>query len=344
MSNQRAIAAELGLNQATVSLALRGHPSIPERTRRRVEAVARRLGYRPNAYVSSLMARIRAGRPTAAKGCIAILMDARSAAESLAATSEIYRRQHAGMLARAAELGFATECFYLRAPGMSDRKLDRIFDARGLAGIVLAAPRVGTAPVRLSWERYALATVAYTWRHCVETHRVSTDYRDQIDVVFRQLLQRGYRRIGVVLPRLSLYGRSPVFYWQYKLREGLEEGRERQPVPVFLGRPGETPPEEFRRWFRRVRPDALVCQTGVETEWLDAMGVRVPEDVGLVCVNRPLASRFSGVEENFEVIGGMAAELVANQIIHNEHGLPAHPRSILIRGTWVEGATLRPAE
>lgn len=111
MSNQRAIAAELGVNQATVSLALRGHPSIPEETRRRVEETARRLGYQKNAYVASLMARIRSGRPVAAKGCIAILMDAESPGKSLAVTSEIYRRQHAGMLARARSWGFQQSVF-----------------------------------------------------------------------------------------------------------------------------------------------------------------------------------------------------------------------------------------
>lgn len=355
MSNQRIIAAELGLNQATVSLALRGHPSIPEPTRRRVEETARRLGYQKNAYVASLMARIRSGRPVSAKGCIAILMDAESPEKSLAVTSEIYRRQHAGMLARAAELGFSTECFYLRAKGMNARKIDRILTARGIVGVVLAAPKLGDETdgrmtpdwQAVNWSRYALSTVAFTWHVCAETHRVATDYRDQIDVVFEQLLRRGYRRIGVVLPRGALNGRSRVFYWQYLLREGLletEQGRGRQRVPVFLGRPGETPPEEFKKWFRRMRPDALVCQTGVEMEWLKAMGARVPENVGVVCVNRPLASPFSGVEENFEVMGEMAVELVANQIIHNEHGLPAHPRSILIRGAWVEGTTLRAAD
>ncbi|WP_052362578.1 LacI family DNA-binding transcriptional regulator [Geminisphaera colitermitum] len=353
MSNQRAIAAELGVNQATVSLALRGHPSIPEETRRRVEETARRLGYQKNAYVASLMARIRSGRPVAAKGCIAILMDAESPGKSLAVTSEIYRRQHAGMLARAAELGFSTECFYLRAAGMSARKIDRILEARGITGVVLAAPKSPSDALgrgsfeewmRLSWERYALSTVAWTWRWCADTHRVATDYRDQIDVVFEALLRRGYRRIGVVLPELALNGRSRVFYWQYLLREGLLEtkrGWEKQRVPVFLGRPGETALTEFAAWFRRVRPDAIVCQTGMELEWLEALGCRVPEEVGLVCVNRPIDSMFSGLEENFEEIGAMAVELVANQIIHNEHGLPQHPRTILIKGRWVEGKTVR---
>lgn len=48
MSTRR-IAALLGISAATVSLALNHHPRIPEATRRRVKAAARKFGYRTNA-------------------------------------------------------------------------------------------------------------------------------------------------------------------------------------------------------------------------------------------------------------------------------------------------------
>ncbi len=50
------IAAHVGCSKNTVSLALRGDSQIPESTREVIRKAADKLGYRPNAVVSHLMA------------------------------------------------------------------------------------------------------------------------------------------------------------------------------------------------------------------------------------------------------------------------------------------------
>lgn len=37
-----------------------------------------------------------------------------------------------------------------------------------------------------------------------------------------------------------------------------------------------------------------------------------------------------------------AADLVIEQLHHNERGLPAHPKSVLLPSEWVPGRTIRP--
>jgi LacI family transcriptional regulator len=51
------IAREAGVSRSTVSLVLRAHPSIPERTQARVRAAIDRLGYRPNQLAAGLRRR-----------------------------------------------------------------------------------------------------------------------------------------------------------------------------------------------------------------------------------------------------------------------------------------------
>src|SRR5258708_16290688 len=58
----KTIAAQAGVTQATVSMCLANNPRIPPATRVRIQAVADRLGYRPNPYVSALMRIRRQGR------------------------------------------------------------------------------------------------------------------------------------------------------------------------------------------------------------------------------------------------------------------------------------------
>lgn len=51
------VAAAVGVSLSTASRALRGNPAVSERTRRRVQAAAERLGYEPNRMASALRAR-----------------------------------------------------------------------------------------------------------------------------------------------------------------------------------------------------------------------------------------------------------------------------------------------
>lgn len=53
----RDVAQQAGVSTATVSLALAGHPRIPEATRQRIQSVARELGYAPNASARGLVRR-----------------------------------------------------------------------------------------------------------------------------------------------------------------------------------------------------------------------------------------------------------------------------------------------
>ncbi|RRJ98846.1 LacI family DNA-binding transcriptional regulator [Opitutaceae bacterium TAV3] len=53
--NMEAVARAAGVHRTTVSMALRGHPKLPEATRARIRELAERMGYRPNPLVQALM-------------------------------------------------------------------------------------------------------------------------------------------------------------------------------------------------------------------------------------------------------------------------------------------------
>lgn len=56
------IAAAAGLSRNAVSLALRNSPEIAPSTRARVQALAEKMGYRPNPLVTALMSQLTRGR------------------------------------------------------------------------------------------------------------------------------------------------------------------------------------------------------------------------------------------------------------------------------------------
>ncbi|EIP97636.1 transcriptional regulator [Opitutaceae bacterium TAV1] len=338
MATQADIARNLKLNQATVSLALRGHTSIPEPTRERVRREAERVGYRPNSYVSSLMSHIRAGRPLKDRGCIAVMVDAKSESDWWS-LGETYRWYQTGMARQAERLGFALEFFFLGQQGMRPERVDEILYARGIRGLVLGAPcrEHKTEPVSIHWERYACVTTGYSWGQPVD--RVANDQYGNVLIAYAELLGRGYRRIGMSLSVENLRARGSRWLGGYAQSEQEYFGGQR--MPVFFDSPERPPVETFRAWLDEYRPEAVITLTGQELEWLQALKKRVPEDIGLVTVIRPHDSVCSGVEERNELIGAVTMEQVVTQIMRNGQGLPVQARLTLVEGEWVEGGTLR---
>lgn len=336
MPNQRSLAASLGLSQSTVSLALRNSPLIPENTRKTVFEAAARLGYRANPMVSTLMEHIRAGKTVDDQGCLAIIVDASSETDWL--THPAYRQQSESFRRRAILRGYRTECFFLRERGMSAQKIDKILRARGISGVFLAAPkRDSTIEVALSWECYSSVTIGFTWTN-PPIDRVAPNHRHHIEMAVSELRRRGFHRIGFCLPEPALERVDSHWLAGFLLCQYRIPAKDR--IPLFIGHPNTTPLPKFRKWHARWRPNALLCLNGAEKTWLDALGLEPGRDLAVACLYHAEGSSLAGIDENNEVVGIMACDLISSQIIHNERGIPQHQRTILIEGKWVDGSSV----
>ncbi len=338
MPNQREIAKLLGVAQSTVSMALRGNPRISSSTRRLVEEAAQRAGYCPNPMVSALMSHIQSGRKVVDQGCIAILVDAASQQAWFAKSHDAYRRQYQGYQKQAELRGYRTECFFLRAPNVTPEKVDRQLHARGITGIILAAPKhPDTPPLRIRWERYACATLSYSWNFPA-VDRAATHFRRLVETSFQKIQEYGYKRIGLCLPPESVEGVDSNWKAGFLLWQDHSFSKDR--IPLFVGKPGVTPLKKFRSWLTKWKPEVLLCLIGLEQEWLHEMGMRVPEELGVVCLNRSQHSWFAGMDENNVTVGALVCDLVINKLLHNERGLPEEPKIILVNGMWRDGESL----
>jgi LacI family transcriptional regulator len=336
MANQRAIAAALGITQSTVARALQGSHLVSDETRQRVEEAARKFGYQPNPMVSALMERIRTGKEVLEQGSIAILAS-RDFKKGWPQDAEAYKLQHQGWTQRAARNGFRTEVFYYGEDGVSDHALDRILYSRGFSGVILGAPyTLNKTSFDLRFERYSLATISVKW-HTLSIDRAATDHAANVTLAFNELVKRGYRRIGLVLPGEALEIGQNRWLASY-LNHQYHQSRSFR-IPVFEGSPKTCPMAKFRAWHNRWKPEVILCLLGEEMLWLNEMGLS-PTDLGLACLNRPEISRFSGVEESNVLVGELACQIVINHIIHNERGLSAQPTITRVQGRWIEGDTL----
>jgi LacI family transcriptional regulator len=331
------IARRAGVSKMTVSLALRGHPHAAAATRDRLRRLATTMGYRPNPLISANMAQLRAGRRSAYAGTIAF-SGAGASPVGMTADSQ-QRRVYLGAQRRAEALGYHIEWFALDDPGLDGRRLSEILKARGILGAILAANRVVLPRWHLDWDHFALAAIGRT-EVGHELHRTMGDYYRALREICQRCRARGYRRIGLAvsqehdLAHQSLH-RSALLGCQ-------AEWPRRDHVPVLIAEQWTEAP--FIKWVRRHRPDVVIASEDDPVHWLQAAGIRVPDDIGLI---RPHVNKktlgIGGFLFDDAELGAAAVDLVVEQLHHNERGLPTAVKRVLLPGRWFEGRSLRPA-
>jgi LacI family transcriptional regulator len=346
--NQKDIAKKLGISQTAVSMALRGNQRISLQLRKRVQAEAKRMGYQPNAYLRAWMSNVRTGKNMSEQGVIALLIMARSVQEW--ETVDTFKLFHQGALLRAKELGYRLENFFLLAPEMKDKNIDRILTARGIKGIIIAPPYYGNRSLHLHWEKYAAIGVGFGWNE-QELHRTVHDNLYNYTLAFNKLRKLGYKRIGTILDQIYIDGNRHGIKWYtaYLDNQNNLPTHERIPVLPLEGASTLTTmsaeniqllKEKMKTWMNQWHPDAVLTIVGHQKEWLEEAGFLIPEELGLACLSLPCKSDFAGVNENSNVVGATAIEQVAAQIGRNEFGLPNHPLTLMIEGQWVGGSTV----
>ena len=331
------IAERCGVSKMTVSLALRDDPRISEATKERVRAAADALGHRKNPYVATLMAQLRTGRKRGGSPVIAFL-NLNDPPEALHATNA-GRNYYFGARERAAELGFALDEFALNAPEMSYKRMERIFRARNIHAVLLAPAEGRQTRLPLRWERYAVAKFGFTVDHPA-SHLVTSDHFQTVQLLVSELLERGYRHMGLALPR-SMDERVDHRWIGSFLYHKWRLGRSAKLTVEVQNAWRES---DFLRWFRRERPEVVIGFDPRVPEWLARAGFSVPGDVGYASMDwsRDFPEQ-SGVNPRPRLTGALAIDLLVEQIHRNEWGEPRDAKSVLVTGEWVEGKTLKEA-
>jgi DNA-binding LacI/PurR family transcriptional regulator len=341
MPTLQEIASIAGVHRTTVSMALKNHPRIPEETRQRIQTIAATLGYKPNPYLSAWMTSVRQGKPKLGSGSIAYLSEFPK--EVLIAHHRYAKRFYEGARLRAEQLGYGLDFFSPQTPAEC-QQVEKVLRARSIEGIILAYFSPDRPEIALNWERYAGVIIGYELAGLLYP-RVNSDQIRNMEIIFEELVRRGYQRPGLVVfdNGLSKAGRR----FRMAFNDMIHINRELAHVPILW--PGakigeKAAKENLWRWIERTRPDCIIGPQQEIPLWLEEIGMKTPDDIGIVCYTiNDESNRISGMIENFESIGSNAVDIVDGQLRRNERGIrPAHRLTVQC-GRWHEGDTLRPA-
>jgi DNA-binding LacI/PurR family transcriptional regulator len=344
MSNgitMKTIAAHAGVTQATVSMSLANNPRIPRTTRERIQAIARKLGYHPNPYVSTLMRIRRQGKALKDKPALALVCAQRSVDGWRNHPAVTIRQMREGAFERATFRGYRAQEFWLHRDGMSNERFSEMLHARGIHGMVISPLAEGDPVPALHWDYFAAVSLSVPLPNLTITTVCNDHYFSSLQAV-RECYRRGYRRPGLVLRQVHQHRFQGRWQAGFMIaREMLPELKRTQ--PLFIDTPEDTKP--IVRWLKREQPDVIITPAGdVLPAVLARLGWRIPEDIGFAVLACPdLGDPCSGVYQNGRMIGALAVDTLISMVERHEHGLPQQATALMVEGQWNEGQTLRPS-
>lgn len=335
------VALAAGVSKNTVSLALRGDPQIPPKTRTKIKRAAERLGYQRNPVVGELMARMRRSGQPKFRATLALVNANRDPeARVNHPTIPVYME---GCERRAAQLGYALDPFWMHQKGGEGERLATVFQARGIRGVVIVGmmeenrlpahflPVVERFPCVVTGVRTREPALSFA---CTDHHILALRAVERA----REL---GYRRPALVLDQVIddlIEGR---------LASGFLIGQEALPkrdrLPPFRAvAEARQNPKVFLDWVDKNRPDVVFTLYNVVRRWLEEGGRRIPEDIGLIQLEwRGSRPEIAGMNQHNDLAGEAAIDMLISLIHNAEAGIPEFPRATLIGPSWVEGKSVR---
>ncbi|MBC8008833.1 MAG: LacI family DNA-binding transcriptional regulator [Burkholderiales bacterium] len=349
------IARKAKVSVSTVSLALRNRPQITAATRERVLAAAKALGYQANPLISAYQANVRSGRQQRYRGTIAWIDDTRPG--DTQNQSSAYREMQRGAKEQAAAQGFALDV--LSVPDIDPNndegnraRMERVMVARGIVGAIFP-PLWWARMLTYDWSSVAVAAYGGNagfvekynqtgFSHLRYTH-VLTDVYHDTRLALAHLRELGYRRIALITSCFQEIGAS---YRYTAARHAFSSEYTDMPlIKSWVSDDSITlkPSSGFRSWLRTARPDAVVSTLGCARDWLSACGVEAPRDIGLAHPFLGVGEEgWSGVRENYVLVGRTLLDASVAQVLRGERGMPAYPKSLVLIGNWEAGSTTRP--
>lgn len=329
----RDIARKAGVSVSAVSLALRNQPRVSAAERKRIQTIAKRLGYRRDPEVARLMEHLRTTRAERRASILAVIIPELDR-EGLAGYSPLTEMVK-GITHQADEAGFGTELFYLSDPGMTPTRVRSILVARSIKGVIVAPYASGVGTLDMDMSGFCAATAGYSIIR-PQLHRACPNYLQMMDELIDHLQRLHFQRIGFIMTYHNGGIGHKLLTSSYLYYQSLLSSADRIPI-LPLEHVNAT---DIATWLEAHKPE-VVISSGRVFNLLQGMGVRIPGDLHFANIDLSEAPRqAAGMDHRYRLVGSEAVNLVLTQFTLNLTGLPTAPKVVLVDSHRRDGFTL----
>jgi len=307
------IARELQVSASTISRALQNNPRISLKTKEKVLSTAESMGYRPNTMASNLR-----NKKSNTIGIVVPLINRHFFSSVISGVEEV-----------ASKAGYTVVISQSNDLATKEISIVQSMFANRVDGLIISIAMQGTTFEHLKIFRKKNIPLVFFDRVVpdIDTNKIVVDDFMGGFRVTQHLIEQGYQRIGHMAgsQNLMTYFDRKNGYIEALLKNGI-------PYDETLVVTNSLTVEDGEAAIRQLMelpepPDAIFC--GNDTTALSSMiylrnkGIRIPEDIGIVGFSNEPFSRvvspsISTIAQPGFLMGQKAAELILNQIEHNE--------------------------
>lgn len=335
---QKEIARLAGVNQTTVSRALRNHPQITLKTRQHIQSLAKKLGYRKNAFASFLIQQRHNKEEKPYHATLALLCGHKK--YNPLHRHIPYSLTFKGAQQRGAELGYKIEQFWVHKPGFSDQRLHSILQARSIPGLMLLY--FDPSEINLDWNQYS---VIFAGRNRLPApfNLVTFDYYEITLETLQRVFAMGYRRIGMYIAEQLNQNFNQRFEAAYHLFQQQLDPKHR--IPLFkYGKKTKTMASEKKQtmnWLHRHQPEVILQQGPHVQDWLHETKPNHSQDIKYIHLEiRKKNDPATGFYIPYEQQGATAVDMLVGQLHRNEKGTPKKTHIVYLEAEWNQGKTV----
>ncbi len=327
------IAAEAGVHQTTVSLALRNHPSLPPQTRERIQKLAEKMGYRPDPALSALIAYRQTTKQTPTDQVIAFVVNC--AHEKEFNESHVHSQLLEGARARAAKLGFKVDLFWYVRDYKGGRALNHVLKSRGIQGVILAAFGNHDLGIEMEWEFYSVVKINILPQE-LAFDTILSNQMFAVRLAMSKLRDEGLRRIGLAVADHDEVHNRNMYSAGYLVGQRHLDEHDRVPPLLFQRKPTKELHAEVIEWGRKHKLEAIL------SNWnsFDRPAMHLTANDNQHCRFVPLDAdertrNYGGVYQNHPVIGERAIDMVVGQIKTFRRDQEESTSLNMVHPTWI---------
>ena len=326
------IAAKAGVHQTTVSLALRNHPSLPQKTRERIQKLADEMGYRPDPALSALIAYRQSTKKKRSEQVIALVVNFLNK-EDLT-DNHVHPMLIKSARERAEELGYKVDVFWFGREYPDGRSLNRVLKARNIEAVILAAFYMDNLDLQMDWEFYSVVKINMLPEN-LAFDTVLTNQMFCVRTAMRKLRATGINRVGLAVAEHDEIHNRNMYSAGFLMGQRHLDPEDRIPPFTFEKKPSAELLPEVLEWARENKLEAIL------SNWnsFDAVAYHLTENEGQFCRFVPLdaddrTTVYGGIHQNHELAGRRAVDMVVGQIKTFRRGLEESPSMTLVHSSW----------
>ncbi|MEM1059266.1 MAG: LacI family DNA-binding transcriptional regulator [Verrucomicrobiota bacterium] len=330
----RQIAKACGVSVSTVSRAFNCHPNIPAKTRERIEAKARAMGWKPNPMASAYMAHLRSTQEPHHQANLAFLVAFREGLR-FADLPGYHREVFQGAKTRAEALGYALDTIFLSSVDFDLSRLAAVLKNRGILGLIVHGGEAGASAFDgFDWDSFAVATWGFSLTQPL-LHRAAHHMEAGMQEAMSRLRTAGYQRIALAISKNLDYLQNHAAL-AYYLRDQHEQGAPML-TKLYDEHPGAS--RELKAWLRETKPDVVIGDHVTWTAWQELPAKAKRPAFASINWHQNFPE-IGGISHQPQRIGSNVLDLLVGQLLRNERGVPESPKLLLSEGRWQDGASV----